>query len=283
MNVTVAKSAGFCFGVRRAVDMVYDIIEKENGPIYTYGPIIHNDTVVSEMAKKGVTVMEEDSDKAYEPGTVILRSHGVTKAVVESLEAAGHKVIDATCPFVKKIHNIVREHSMAGEYIVIVGNPVHPEILGIVGWIEGDDYKVISSHDEARQLELPDNRQICVVSQTTFNHNKFNEIVEIISKKGYYVSVLNTICDATHTRQTEAAKIASEVDAMVVIGDTKSSNSQKLFEICKKECNNTYFIGSLRDLNLSLLQSSNHVGITAGASTPNNLIEEVQNNVRNEL
>lgn len=283
MEVTVAKSAGFCFGVKRAVDMVYDIIEKKDGPIYTYGPIIHNDTVVSEMRELGVTVMEEDSDKSYEPGTVILRSHGVSKAVHDGLVAAGHTVIDATCPFVKKIHNIVREHSLNGEYILIVGNPVHPEIIGITGWIEGNDYKVISSHDEAEAFVLDENRPICIVSQTTFNHNKFDEIVEIIGKKGYYVSVLNTICDATHTRQTEAAKIASEVDAMVVIGDVKSSNSQKLFEICKKECNNTYFVGSLRDLDVSLLQSVGHVGITAGASTPNKLIEEVQNNVRNEL
>lgn len=283
MQVTVAKSAGFCFGVKRAVDMVYDIIDKENGPIYTYGPIIHNDTVVAEMAEKGVSVMEEDGDKQYAPGTVILRSHGVSKEVVDRLCEQGHKVVDATCPFVKKIHNIVREHSAAGEYIVIVGNPVHPEVVGITGWIEGDDYKVISSHEEALAFTNSSDKPVCVVSQTTFNHNKFDEIVEIISKKGYHINVLNTICDATHTRQTEAARIAAEVDAMVVIGDEKSSNSQKLFEICKKECNNTYFVGSLRDLDVSLLQSVSHVGITAGASTPNKLIEEVQNNVRNEF
>ncbi len=301
MEIKLANSAGFCFGVKRAVDVVNEQIEKKNsgnnniGPIYTYGPIIHNEEVVKDFENKGVIVMAEadstDSEDAdgiknagsYEKGTVIIRSHGVTKAVIDKLKAEGHEIVDATCPFVKKIHKIVEEHSLAGDYIVIIGNADHPEVVGITGWINGNDYTIINNEEEARNFSVNNDKNICIVSQTTFNHNKFQEFVEIIKEKGYYVNVLNTICDATNRRQVEAKEIASLVDAMIVIGGKNSSNTQKLFEICKKECKNTYYIQTAADLVLDELRSIKRVGITAGASTPNNIIEEVQNNVRNEL
>ena len=276
MEVILAKSAGFCFGVQRAVDVVNKQIEEGVSPLYTYGPIIHNEEVVKDFESHGVQVMEEDSNKNYEPGTVIIRSHGVTKAVEEGLKAAGHNVIDATCPFVKKIHRAVDEHSKNGEYIVIIGNPDHPEVRGIVGWINGDKYTVISGEQSAKDFSVNSHDTICIVSQTTFNHNKFQELVEIIKQKGYHIIVLNTICDATNKRQVEAFDIASQVDAMLVIGSKNSSNTQKLYEICKTRCNNTYYIQTADDFQPSDLSSIESVGITAGASTPNNIIEEVQ-------
>ena len=281
MKVIKAKTAGFCFGVKRAVDTVYEQVEKCGGKnIYTYGPIIHNEEVVKDMGQKGVTVLrsEEELD-ALEEGIVIIRSHGVEKRIYDKLNARGIRIVDATCPFVKKIHNIVSEQSAQGKYIVIIGNPEHPEVQGIRGWA-GERVCVIQNSDDAEKFSPDENEKICVVSQTTFNYNKFKDLVEIISEKSYYVSVLNTICNATKERQTEAESIAETVDAMIVIGDKHSSNTQKLFEICRKACNNTYYIQTLDDLDLNQLGSVETVGITAGASTPNNIIEEVQNNVR---
>lgn len=283
-KVTLAKSAGFCFGVKRAVNKVYEEVEKQEAPIYTYGPIIHNEEVVKDLEAKGVTVLEElECLEQIPKGTVVIRSHGVGKKVYEWIKNSGFTVEDATCPFVLKIHRIVEEHSKAGEHIVIIGNNEHPEVEGIKGWCATDRLTVLQSVEEAEEFSVKDKQKICIVSQTTFNYKKFQELVEIIQKKGYDIIVLNTICNATEERQTEAGKIAKEADAMIVIGGRHSSNTQKLFEICKKECENTYYIQTLEDLDLTQLESIDNVGITAGASTPNNIIEEVQKNVRNEL
>ena len=281
MKVVRAKTAGFCFGVKRAVDTVYNEVEKAAGEkIYTYGPIIHNQEVIRDMENRGVAVLrsEEDLDRVSE-GTVIIRSHGVAEEIYEKLEKKGVRIVDATCPFVKKIHNIVKENSRKGKHIVIIGNPEHPEVQGIRGWA-GEKVTVIQSAEEAENFRPGEQEEVCIVSQTTFNYNKFKYLVEIISEKSYDVSVLNTICNATKERQTEALSIAETVDAMIVIGDKHSSNTQKLFEICRGACNNTYYIQTLDDLDLNQLGSVETVGITAGASTPNNIIEEVQNNVR---
>ena len=284
MQVTLAKSAGFCFGVKRAVNMVYEEVDKTNEPIYTYGPIIHNDEVVKDFESKGVKLVRELKELADLPkGRIIVRSHGISRAEYEEMEGYGFTVVDATCPFVRKIHRLVDEHSAAGEYVVIIGNPKHPEVCGIRGWVNGEGVSIIESVEEADALILPEDKKTCIVSQTTFNYNKFQDLVEIISKKGYDIIVLNTICNATEERQTEARQIAKEVDAMIVIGDKNSSNTQKLFEICNTECENTYYIQTSRDMDYQLLRSINNVGITAGASTPNNIIEEVSKNVRNEL
>ena len=281
MEVNVAKTAGFCFGVKRAVDQVYEQTEKENGKkIYTYGPIIHNEEVVKDLRSRGVEVIHSEEElAALTEGSVIIRSHGVPKRIYDLLEERKLQYVDATCPFVKKIHNIVKKASEEGSHVIIIGNPEHPEVQGIMGW-SLFPVTVIQDAEEAEQLSLPEEQKICIVSQTTFNYNKFKDLVEIISKKRYDISVLNTICNATKERQTEAKSIAKGVDAMIVIGDKHSSNTQKLFEICKKACNNTYYIQTLDDLDMNQLRSVETVGITAGASTPNNIIEEVQKNVR---
>ena len=279
-EVVLAKTAGFCFGVKRAVDTVYQQVEKSDGPIYTYGPIIHNEEVIKDMNSRGVKVLRSEEElENLEGGTVIIRSHGVAQYIYDKLREKGVNIVDATCPFVKKIHNIVFEESKKGQYIVIIGDESHPEVMGIKGWVSGP-VSVIKTVEEARALGTGSDTKITVVAQTTFNYIKFKELVEILSEKSYYVSVLNTICNATKERQTEAETIAKKVDAMIVIGDKYSSNTQKLFEISKKECMNTYYIQTLDDLNMNQLRSVETVGITAGASTPKNIIEEVQNNVR---
>ena len=283
MEVIVAKSAGFCFGVKRAVDMVYQQSRKGKGPVYTYGPIIHNEEVVKDLERLGVSVVETKEELlGCKGGTVILRSHGVSREIYDLLEKNGISYVDAACPFVLKIHRLVEKYSRKGCHIIIIGNESHPEVEGIRGWGNGRT-TVISTPEEARNFKLFKDEKICVVSQTTFNNKKFQELVEIIEKKGYDIIVLNTICNATQERQTEAKEIAEKVDAMIVIGGKNSSNTQKLFEICKKECANTYYIQTQGDLDLSKLRSINSVGITAGASTPNKIIEEVQKNVRSEF
>lgn len=283
MEIRRAKTAGFCFGVKRAVETVYKQLDKDGGEdagIYTFGPIIHNEEVVKDMEKKGVRVLRTEEElKKLKKGTVIIRSHGVAERIYQEMEANGLEIIDATCPFVKKIHNIVKKESTEGKHIVIIGNPDHPEVEGIRGWA-GADVTVVQTPEDAGNFSAERGKKVCIVSQTTFNYNKFKELVEILSKKSYDVSVLNTICNATKERQTEARSIAEEVDAMIVIGDKHSSNTQKLFEICQNACKDTYYIQTLDDLDLNQLGSVETVGITAGASTPNNIIEEVQNNVR---
>ena len=279
MEVLLAKSAGFCFGVKRAVEKVYEQLG-ENEEIYTYGPIIHNEEVVKDLEMKGVRVIEgEEELQGLTKGTLVIRSHGVPRRIYELIEKNGLNCIDVTCPFVKRIHQIVEKESREGKKIVIIGNAGHPEVEGIRGW-SSTPAAVIESVEEAQMFTLDAGESLCIVSQTTFNYNKFQELVEIFHKRGYNVNVVNTICNATEERQKEAGEIAQKVDAMIVIGGRHSSNTQKLFEICREKCKATYFIQTLDDLHLELPKTATLVGITAGASTPNNIIEEVQNYVR---
>ena len=285
MKVKTAKTAGFCFGVKRAVDKVYELIENGVSPIYTLGPIIHNEEVVSDFEKKGVTVISEEDIPKLREGTVVIRSHGVGRRIYDMLKTAGISFVDVTCPFVLKIHRIVERESRAGKQIIIFGDPSHPEVKGICGWCEGS-CTVLRNREDAENFVPDPGRIPCIVSQTTFNYNKFKDLVEILCKKRYdnnvlnILNILNTICNATEERQREAKNIAGEVDTMLVVGGRYSSNTQKLFEICKKECGNTYYIQTPVDLDSEVFQCSSYVGITAGASTPNKIIEEVQEHVR---
>lgn len=279
MKVTVAKSAGFCFGVRRAVEQVYHQVKEGKKPVYTYGPIIHNDQVVRDLEALGVRVIHAEEElESISEGTVIVRSHGVPRRIQEKIEARGLELVDATCPFVKKIHRIVMEESRKGAAVIIAGDESHPEVEGIRGWAEGPVW-VVSRPGDMERLPLSAGKAAVLVAQTTFNYTKFEELVEIFSKKGYDGNVINTVCNATEERQSEARRIARTVDAMIVIGGRHSSNTQKLYEICSRECKNTYFVETLVDLDSKPFQSFRHVGITAGASTPKKIIEEVQKHV----
>lgn len=289
MEIRLAEKAGFCFGVKRAVDTVLALTETEQ-KVYTYGPIIHNETVVADLASRGVSVLsEEDSIDAVTEGTIVIRSHGVSKAVWENLkrreaETGGRvKIVDATCPFVKKIHTTVERESLAGKQIIICGDDSHPEVIAIKGWCAAPAI-VIASVEEAAAFSgnLPES--VCIVSQTTFNYNKFKTIIAFFDSLGYDKndSVVNTICNATEERQTEANRLAKACDAMVVIGSKSSSNTRKLYEICRQACPNAFLIQSADDLDHGAFQSFRCVGITAGASTPRNIIEEVQNRMSEE-
>ncbi len=280
MEVIVAKTAGFCFGVERAVEQVYEQIRKGQRPVCTLGPIIHNEEVVKDLEEKGVKVLKDESAlESMKEGTVIIRSHGVGKAVYDKIDRLGLHLVDATCPFVKKIHRIVREQNGLGRRVIIIGDKNHPEVEGIRGW---GDHKTLVVKGQEEMAYLPDltGEKLCIVSQTTFNYNKFQDLVEKFSEKGYDILVLNTICNATQERQIEAGRIASQVDAMIVVGGKSSSNTRKLYEICRKECKNTYYIQTLGDFDPESVSSVRSVGITAGASTPKNIIEEVHTNVR---
>lgn len=284
MKVELAACAGFCFGVKRAVDTVCEQL-KTGKKIYTYGPIVHNEEVVKDLEAQGVTVLNSKEElmnlkpSSDQPVALVIRAHGVPKEIYDVLKEKGMECIDATCPFVKRIHKIVEEGSRNGNTIYVAGNPGHPEVEGIVGWCHGNA-KVVETLEEAQKVGIDDKKEGILVAQTTFNYNKFDNLVEIFRQRGYNGIVVNTICNATEERQRAARELARKADVMIVIGGKHSSNTRKLHEICSSECAHTYFIQTLDDLRLVLPTTVRLVGITAGASTPNKLIEEVQNYVR---
>ena len=288
MEVILAKKAGFCFGVKRAVDLAYAEADRlsegsaEHKAAYTYGPIIHNEEVTRELEEKGVHSID-DLDRILElpPSTIIIRSHGIGRKEYEAIKAAGHRIVDATCPFVGNIHKIVQERSSEGDVILIVGDPEHAEVQGIRDWCVNQPF-ILKSKEEVASLPDFGDRMITVVSQTTFHLKKFEEIVVLLQKKYYNIRVCQTICNATEERQTEAGVLASQVDAMIVIGGRHSSNTQKLVEISRQACGNTYYIQTLNDLDLTAFESVRRVGITAGASTPNKIIKEVHDSMSEE-
>ena len=276
MEIKVAKNAGFCFGVKRAVELV-GRLSAEGDPVYTYGEIIHNESVVKELESKGVRVVNNlDELKNLKKGTLVIRSHGIPKSDYDKLSELGTEYEDATCPFVKKIHKLARQYSAdSNNQIVIIGSKTHPEVIGIRGWCLTEPV-IFETVEEVMDYSENSDKKHVILAQTTFNLNKFQDIVEIFKKKRYYSIVLNTICDATSKRQTETEKLAGEADAMIVVGGRHSSNTQKLYNICIKKCVDTYYIQTPEDLDLGKLRLFRCVGIRAGASTPNNIIEEVR-------
>ena len=272
-EVRLAKSAGFCFGVERAIEMAYAEIEKnQGGALYSYGPLIHNKEVTKDLEAKGLRVI--DSLEGIDSGTVLIRSHGVGKELYDKLEEKGLTAVDGTCPFVKKIHNIVRDAWEGGKSIIIAGDGTHPEVIGINGWC-GNSALILNSPQEAQEAALDPEKDYALVVQTTFRQSKFDDIVRILQDKGAALTISPTICSATETRQKEAEELSKSVDKMIVIGDKKSSNTQKLVEICKKNCENTIHIETICDLVLKNFSRDDKIGVTAGASTPPAIIKEV--------
>ena len=272
-NVTLAASAGFCFGVKRAIEMAYAEIEKNNGaPLYSYGSLIHNKEVTKDLDAKGLHIIE--SLDGIDEGTVVIRSHGVGKFLYDALEEKGMRMVDGTCPFVKKIHTIVNEAWNQGKSIIIAGDGKHPEVQGINGWC-GNTAIILESPEEAKAAVLDTEKDYAVVVQTTFRQSKFDDMLAILRQKGLKMEISQTICSATEKRQKEAMELSQNVDKMIVIGDKKSSNTQKLVEICKKNCENTVHIETICDLVLKTFKKDDRIGITAGASTPPAIIKEV--------
>lgn len=272
MEIIVAKSAGFCFGVNNAVKLVNELIEKENDGIYTYGPIIHNDQVVEQLSAKGVQKVEDLND-VVEGRHIVIRAHGVAPEIYDIIKDKGLKLNDATCPYVKKIHNLVNEKCKEGYEVIIVGDKDHPEVVGIKGWCE-NKASIVNSLEDVDKLDIKGDK-VCVVAQTTLSKQKWEEIIERLEKKFEGLIKYDTICNATSRRQNEASDISRMVDMMIIIGGNSSSNTQKLYEICKKNCPNTYKVETSGDLPPVDIKKIKKIGISAGASTPDWVIEEV--------
>ena len=275
MKILVAKSAGFCFGVQRAVQAVEDSLLKESR-VYTYGPLIHNDEVVDRFAKRGAIPI--DSLDGLEKCTLIIRSHGVAPWVYEQCARQNINIIDATCPFVKRIHKIVEQYANLGYGIIIIGHENHPEVLGIKGWSSAKAIVLGSISDAKKYLIDEESRpeKICVVAQTTIPHKLFQEITDILSPGFKEVIIKNTICETTIQRQNEARDLAKKCGQMIVIGGHHSSNTQKLAQICKKFCKNTITIANRDDVTLEKYMKDDIItGVITGASTPDWMIREV--------
>lgn len=275
MSVTVAKSAGFCFGVSRAVDLV-EKAAAEGKRTCTLGPIIHNRHVVDKFEKMGVRVIDNPEDAV--PGdTVIIRSHGVSRDVYQRLEKQGVEIIDATCPFVKRIHNLVAQAEEDGQLPIIIGTPTHPEVEGIAGWCS--DCRVFADAESMQQWVENENVShdlpVCMVSQTTSTEILWKKSVNFAKKQFTYLKTFDTICRATECRQTEASQLSQRCDAMVVVGDLKSSNTGRLAMICREHCDRVVLVDNASELNPAFFRGVRHVGITAGASTPAWIIKEV--------
>ena len=280
MNVTIAKLAGFCFGVDRALKIVYNEVETSK-KIATYGPIIHNDAVVSDLKKHGVRIVNDISELQKDE-TVIIRSHGVPESVYTNIKLRGNSYIDATCPFVSKIHKIVREKSKAGYTILIAGDRLHAEVMGIIGHCVGDSVLVFANAQELSNIlqSIPTDQKVAIVSQTTFNTTIWNACKTVFSKYSN-IEVFETICNATSERQSESIELAKVSDVMLIVGDKNSSNTKKLYAVCKEYCSNCLHIESVLDLEGVDFKDATNVGITAGASTPAYIIKEVQVHMEN--
>lgn len=271
MKVVIADHSGFCFGVEKAIDTAFSQSSINKDTIYTLGPIIHNKQAVDKLEDhkiKAINDLDEIND-----GTVIIRSHGVSKRTYDKANKEKINLIDATCPFVRKIQNIVREYKEKGYNIVIIGNPNHPEVIGINGWSNDESYIVKSREDIDN---IPNMDKMCIVVQTTMSVDLYLELTKVLENKAEDVVKFNTICSATKDRQESAKNLAKEVEVMIIVGGYHSSNTQKLVEICKTEKSDTTFHVEVADeLPIDLLKEYETVGVTAGASTPKWIIDEV--------
>lgn len=270
MEIFIADHAGFCFGVERAVGLVDETSEKFSN-VYTFGPIIHNPQIVKKFADRGVNVCE-DSEKFTDGDTVVIRSHGVPKNIYSQLHEKSVNIIDATCPFVKKAQNSAQKLASGGSCVVVYGENDHPEVKSIVSFIDSE-YFIVSGEAEARNL--PYKKRYALIAQTTQNSESFDKIAEILKTKCDELVVSNTICNATSLRQTAAISLAKQVDVMLIIGGKNSGNTTRLYEICRELCPRTYHIETREELDRSIFKDSRKVGITAGASTPGFLMNEV--------
>lgn len=277
MEIQLAKKAGFCFGVKRAVETADSLSKKEHDDvIYSYGEIIHNNNVLELLKSQGIKVANSMEEITNSCSRVIIRAHGVGKEIYNQLNGINVDIIDMTCPFVKKIHDIVNEYYDKGYQIIIVGDKDHPEVIGINGWCENSAIILYDNIDESMINNIS---KACIVAQTTITRQKWNEVLNLAINNIKHLVINDTICNATSTRQTEAIDIAKQVDLMIVIGSPKSSNTKKLYYVCKEFCEATYLVEGSSNLKQIMdainMTSIQKVGITAGASTPKWVIDDV--------
>ena len=284
MEILVGKTAGFCFGVRRAVEGSFEQVNsKTNEKVYCLGELVHNKQVIKKIEDHGIELIEDINEVKEHNSQMIIRAHGIKKEIHNIAKEKGIKIIDYTCPFVLKIHDIANEFKEKGYYIFVVGSKIHPETQGTVSYC-GDKYYVIETEDDIKEgiekLQKSNIKNLLIIVQTTFSEKKFevieNKIKEILSNS-INVVVKNTICAATSQRQKETDNISKIVDAMIIIGGKNSSNTKKLYEVAKRNCSNTFLIETKNDLNIDEIKNFKRVGIMAGASTPQDSIDEVIN------
>jgi 4-hydroxy-3-methylbut-2-enyl diphosphate reductase len=279
MNIIVAPSAGFCFGVKRAVKMAVDASKtcKLSEKLNTLGPIIHNPQVVKSLEEKGVYPVDTIEDNGY--NTIIIRSHGVKSDIMERLKSKGVKTIDATCPFVKQAQNYITMAALDGYFIIMVGDKNHPEVQSVISFADKNRFLIINGLDDLKNI--PVSEKLALISQTTQDVNFYNSVInEIFKIAKKEIVVFNTICDATKLKQDESKVLASNVDVMIVVGGYNSANTNKLKNICAAIQKNTYHIETEKEVNPEWFINADMVGITAGASTPDWIIEKVVNTIR---
>ena len=273
MNIKISEKAGFCFGVKRAMGLAWrELCDEHDKQTYALGPLIHNKQAVEKYEERGLITVD-DIEEIPSDVKMIIRSHGVSKSIYDRAEEKGLDVVDTTCPFVKKIHDIVKENYDNGKKIILIGDKNHPEVIGINGWCKNTAI-TIKTIEEAEALELNNDESYCAVAQTTMNLEVYGKIVEILKTKADDIEFNNTICSSTKARQEAARELASEMDCMIVIGGKHSSNTQKLVGICKEVCP-TFAIEIRDDLDVEEIKKYENVGITAGASTPDWIIDDI--------
>ena len=276
MEIILGKHAGFCNGVKNVVEKTNKILE-ENGPTYCLGELAHNKNLIEELSKKGLKIIE-NVEEAKE--RIIIRAHGIPKEIYKKLEEKKIEILDYTCPYVLAIHKIAEEKAKENYFIVLVGVREHPETIGTISFC-GENSEIIENEEDVEKaipkFKKSNLEKIYVIAQTTINVHKFNNIIEKIKKyvKEENVEIKNTICNSTKTRQDETVEIAKEVEAMIIIGGKNSSNTKKLYEVAKEKCADTYLIESYIELDIDKIKKYKKVGIMAGASTPQNIIEDV--------
>ena len=274
MEIKIAKFSGYCYGVKRAMDLALEKLdETSEKKVYSLGPLIHNDQAMKKFTDKGL-IVEEDINKIEKNSTAIVRSHGLPKDFYDKMDIISTNVVDATCPFVKKIQDIVYENYKSGHGIILIGDKDHPEIRGINGWSDNSSI-IINSIEDVERFGFSEDRAYIVAVQTTYKLEKYLQIEKILKNRLKKVEFFNTICYATRERQDAARELSKTVDAMIVIGGKSSSNTKKLAEICSENCI-TFLIETAKDIDLEKISSFSTIGITAGASTPDFIIDEVK-------
>ncbi len=284
MKITLAKTAGFCFGVNKAVQTVYDLLE-QGKKVCTLGPIIHNPQLVADLEARGVRIVNSPNEVTKDE-TLVIRSHGVEKAVIDLCEESQVAFVDATCPFVAKIHKIVTEHSLQGYTTIIAGDKNHQEVKGIIGHTFGE-YYVIADTDELaylleNNLELA-NKKLIMVSQTTFNAKIWQKVQKNLKKVCTNAKIFDTMCNATSMRQEEAYSLSLVNDAIIVIGGRHSSNTAKLFDVCKANCGKAFLIETANEIPFNEIKNCKNIGVVAGASTPAGIIKEAMKTMSENL
>ena len=279
MEIILGKTAGFCYGVTRAINGAKQELESKDERVYCLGEIVHNKNVIDNLKEKGLKFIENIEDAK---GKTIIRAHGVTKDIYEKAKVMNIELKDLTCPKVLKIHDIAEKYTNLGYYIILVGSEKHPEVIGIKSFCMDESSDIVNDENDIEnvisKIEMTENKKILIIAQTTYNSKKFDKIVEIFKEKltnEYNIESIKTICPATEMRQKETEEIAKEVDYMIIIGDKKSSNTNKLYEISSKYCKKTIFINNSSELEISSINEKDKVGIMAGASTPKENIEHV--------